>query len=482
MRLRVERTASSEDTRSDLAALVPPFVRAWVADDPRALNRTVYGTVLIASARDRSPVPLLNDAVMTACARGGTILKFSGDGILLLFTGEGEARRAEATAADLAARFGTTSGIDSGRLDLFLVGSSHRELFVGGPAVSGALERESSGPATSSPNTAAPLTSDVPTWPAKVHPGTFIPETLRRSASPATRSREMAVASMHLANLEELIEDVGVDVAMRHLCDLVSRVQRSFVEHDIAFLSSDVAVGGPTICCGALGSDDSMLRTLQEITDYPSPIELHVAVAHGNVTTGCIGSEGSLTFVAMGHAVTQARELMSYAAGNEILATASVVGRCALPVPHDRMTHIGSELVYRIAKPTHHRRGVVNMLLNLGKLAFEHDDHAGARHYFEEALTLSRHLGHQADEALLLMHLGHVALAMGDAELAMVRCDESLVLRRDLDDDMGVAETLALLGRARYADGDTASARMCWLRALETLRVAMASEAAPPSA
>jgi class 3 adenylate cyclase len=467
--------------RSDLAALVPPIVRRWVADDPGALHRTVHGTVLIASARDRSPVPLLNYALTTARARGGTILKFSGDRVVVLFTAQGQARRAEATATDLAARFGTTSGIHTGRLDLFLVGSSHRELFVTGPALGPALERESSGHATAASVVAAPSPSDLPAWPSEVRPGAFVPETLRRNAPPATQSQDVPIAFMHLANLDELIDDVGVDGATRHLSDLVSRVQHSFVEHDIAFLSSDVAVGGPTICCAARGVDE-MVRALQEITDYPSPIELHVAVDHGVITTGCIGSEGSLTFVAMGHALTQARELMSYAAGNEILATASVIGRCALPLPHDRMTHIGSELVYRIAKPTRHHRGVVNMLLNLGTLAYEHDDHAGARHYFEEALTLSRHLGHQADEALLLMHLGHVALAMGDAELAMVRCDESLVLRRDLDDAFGTAETLALLGRARCADGDTASARLCWLRALEILRATRAPAVAPPSA
>jgi len=110
------------------------------------------------------------------------------------------------------------------------------------------------------------------------------------------------------------------------------------------------------------------------------------------------------------------------------------------------------------------------MLLNLGTLAFEHDDLAGARHYFEEALTLSRRTACLPDEALALMQLAGVALAMGDPEGALVRCDESLRIRRDLGDDLGVAEVLALLGRARYADGDPAMARRCWLRVVDIIR------------
>jgi class 3 adenylate cyclase len=474
MRLRTQRRPVRGLSRTDLASLVPAVVRRWVADDPTRSHRRVEGAVLVATARHRSPVPLLNDALVAAESRGGTILKFSGDRIVVHFSGTDDIRRAEATGADLPARYGASTGVASGAIDLFLTGCSHRELFVTGEPVNRALERESSHLDPQPRLAPAGRPSCRPAWPRDVPAAAYVPEPVRRRDSLATQINDASIGFLHLANLDGLIADAGDDCATRHLTDLVSRIQHSFAEHDVAFVASEVATGGPSIACTAAiaqrSSDaaERLIRSFRDITDYPSPIEIHAAVAHGRIASGFIGSGDTRTFVTMGDAVACASALTSYATASEILVTADVMGRTT--VDDAEMTRIGSELVYRIRKTKHHNRGITNMLLNIGNLALDHDDFDGARHYFEQALAMSRHLGLLADEALALVHLARTALAMRDPERAMIRCDEALAIRRDLSDDAGAAEVLVLLGRARYADGDAASARTCWLRAMDIIR------------
>jgi len=92
-----------------------------------------------------------------AYANGGGLIKFGGDALLLLFDGEGHAARAARSAvwmrrmlrevgrvelpgAKLQLRMSV--GMHSGRFDLFLVGSSHRELLATGPAWTRTVEME----------------------------------------------------------------------------------------------------------------------------------------------------------------------------------------------------------------------------------------------------------------------------------------------------------------------------------------------------
>ena len=84
-----------------------------------------------------------------AYGHGGSLIKFGGDALLLLFTGADHADRAAHAAVGMrarlrdAGRLQTTAGqvtlrisigVHSGTFDLFLVGGSHRELVVAGPA------------------------------------------------------------------------------------------------------------------------------------------------------------------------------------------------------------------------------------------------------------------------------------------------------------------------------------------------------------
>ena len=93
-----------------------------------------------------------------AYAGGGSLLKFGGDALLLLFTGEGHPVRGSEAAVRMLRemraigrvstsvgrlRPGRSVGVHSGALHLFRVGGSHRELIVTGPGASAVVTMES---------------------------------------------------------------------------------------------------------------------------------------------------------------------------------------------------------------------------------------------------------------------------------------------------------------------------------------------------
>ena len=93
-----------------------------------------------------------------AYSRGGSLLKFGGDAMLLWFAGEEHAPRACASAAAMRRtlrdvgriRAGASDvvlrmsvGVHTGAYAMFLLGRSHRELLIGGAAASQVVEMES---------------------------------------------------------------------------------------------------------------------------------------------------------------------------------------------------------------------------------------------------------------------------------------------------------------------------------------------------
>ena len=119
-----------------------------------------------------------SSALLTvAYANGGSLLKLGGDALLLLFEHEGHAERACQAAAGMRAtlrqigRLTTgagqvtlriSQGVHSGTFHLFLVGDSHREQLLAGPAASTVVRMEKAadaGEIVISPQTAALLPS-----------------------------------------------------------------------------------------------------------------------------------------------------------------------------------------------------------------------------------------------------------------------------------------------------------------------------------
>src|SRR3954453_7465273 len=159
--------AGDRDQRLD--AYVPRVVLRLLVDTPDARSRTVDATVVFAdisgftrlserlarSGREGAEEltetigGCLSALLAVAHGNGGELLKIGGDALLLLFEGEGHATRACRSAIDMRRRLRDlgrlrtsagnvtlriSQGVHSGEFHLFLVGQSHRELLLTGPA------------------------------------------------------------------------------------------------------------------------------------------------------------------------------------------------------------------------------------------------------------------------------------------------------------------------------------------------------------
>src|SRR3954452_5284910 len=163
-------SSSDRDAALDARRLDPYLPRAvlrHLVDRPGAAVHTLDATVLFADVsgftklserlarRGREGAEELVGAIGTALsallgvahADGGTLLKLSGDALLLLFEGDGHRDRACRAAVGMrrllrdVGRLSTSAGkvqlrisqgLHSGEFHLFLVGTSHRELLLAG--------------------------------------------------------------------------------------------------------------------------------------------------------------------------------------------------------------------------------------------------------------------------------------------------------------------------------------------------------------
>ena len=147
-------------------------------------------------------------------------------------------------------------GVHSGLFNFFLVGDSHREFVVTGPAalrestVAGALEAE---------------------------------------------HRRVTVAFVHFDGTDALIAQAGPEETARHLEVVMGDAQRAADRQGIAFLGTDIdrdggkiilTTGAPTTS----GDDEHrMLMALREIVDGEHALPLRVGVNRGHVFAGDIG-------------------------------------------------------------------------------------------------------------------------------------------------------------------------------------------------
>ncbi|MEX1281022.1 MAG: adenylate/guanylate cyclase domain-containing protein, partial [Acidimicrobiia bacterium] len=112
------------------------------AEELTAVLDTVFGAMLRA-----------------AYARGGSLLKFGGDALLLLFESPDHVLQATAAAVEMRAALRVSKeiqtsvgrvhlkmsvGVHTGPIDFFLVGDTHRELIVTGPTASATTDMEGS--------------------------------------------------------------------------------------------------------------------------------------------------------------------------------------------------------------------------------------------------------------------------------------------------------------------------------------------------
>ncbi len=311
-----------------------------------------------------------------AYAEGAGLLKFGGDALLLWFAEGGHATRAVRAAHGMRAALRSTGalattagavtlrmsiGVNSGRFQFFLVGGSHRELLVAGPAATGTVRMESAATAGEillSPTTASHLPSRLvgkakgPGWLLRSAPhgpsgsGTdsalpahlpdlelYLPLALREPirAGPEPEHRSATVAFVHFDGTDGLIERDGPEAAAAALDEVVRDVQAAADEHGVCFLASDVdADGGKLILTAGvprmLGDDEErMLLALRRIAEGERRLPVRVGVNRGPVFSGDVGPPYRRTYTVMGDPVNLAARLMARAAPGQVLATAAVL-------------------------------------------------------------------------------------------------------------------------------------------------------------
>ena len=259
-----------------------------------------------------------------------------------------------------------SQGVHSGEFHFFAVGASHVEFLPVGPAWSRVVMMEheaGAGEILVSPDTARLLPSRCldeakssggrlllrePLGNAEkipLSPRPSLPkETLARCLSPAisahvqngggtSEHRPVAIAFIHFAGVDALIERRGLQATAEALHDLVSVVQAATEEQDVTFLGSDVDVDGGKLILTAgapkvTGDDEErMLLALRRIVDSKPPIPVRIGVHRGAVFAGDIGPFYRRTYTVMGDAVNLSARLMAKAEPGAIYATADILER-----------------------------------------------------------------------------------------------------------------------------------------------------------
>jgi class 3 adenylate cyclase/tetratricopeptide (TPR) repeat protein len=385
---------------SELSPYLPRVVLRELAREPIAVARALPGTLVFADVAGFTRLSerlarigpegaeRISDAIGTsfaalldvAYANGGSLLKFGGDALLLLFEGEDHPARACRAAIGMRRalrRPGAAGvpgarttlrlsiGVHTGTVHLFLAGRSHREPVFAGPAVSEVLRMEqaagsgeivvspavaerlapralgaASGPgrllvATPPGGDAAPPEPPVDATPARAAAG--LPLALREhvlGGDDAPEHRVVTVAFVRFAGADARIA-ARPQAAARAIDDVVTCVQEAAEAHGVALLGSDAAVDGGKLllCAGAPvaagGEEERMLRALRAIADARLPLPLRIGVHRGRTFTGEIGPPYRRTYTAMGDVVNVAARLMGAAPPGAIYATGGVLDRSA---------------------------------------------------------------------------------------------------------------------------------------------------------
>jgi class 3 adenylate cyclase len=419
-----------------LDRLVPRLVLDWVTDEPERRWRIVEGTMVFA---DISGFTALSEKLATrgrigteelvetlsrvfggmlgiTAGRGGQLLKFGGDALLLLFTGHDHARQAASAAVEMRRELRRASeiptsvgklklkisiGAHSGAFHLFLVGDRYRQLVVGGPDTTVAMNCETAaeaGQVVVSEAMAALLGrgSTKPrddgelmvTWrKGAVDPVGAPPsrptdaEAARQVTPPIIASllehgapdpvhRIATMAFFKFKGTDQRLEDDGPDGLAAALHETVNIAQVAFETEDIALLYVDVDANGGKLFCSSgvprTSEDDEgrMLRAARSIIDAGTPLPLQVGIHRGHVFAGELGADDQAVFSIMGDTVNTAARIMVTAPPGVIHAHPAVLENARVRYatePEGPFTFKGKalpQIVYRVGEELGPREAV----------------------------------------------------------------------------------------------------------------------------
>ena len=357
------RVAETREARPGLGRYVPRFASEWELDAPGRLWQDVDGTLCFVdisgftnlserlAGRGRIGAEELTDVLSRAFgsmldlayARGGALLKFGGDALLFLFTGDDHAVQASSAAVEMRAALresrqwrtsvgrldlGMSIGIHSGTVHLFRVGESHHELIVTGPAATTTTRMEKSA-GTGEIVVSDVMRTNLPPGAAvvprgegfllrwrKVHAATAgpvarrtanrnvlttcLPVGLREHLGDGAVEPEHRIATVGFVRFEgvdALLDREGPEPVAQGLHELVVTTQQAVDPEQVTFLATDIdADGGKIILVGGAPSgrpDDEgrVLRAVRAIADARLPLRLRIGVNRGHVFAGEVGTQ-----------------------------------------------------------------------------------------------------------------------------------------------------------------------------------------------
>lgn len=380
-----------------LRPYVCPLAVEWLASAPELRYRALEGTLVFAdvsgftrlterlASKGKAGAEEISDlldvvlaALLTAASdRGGWLVKWGGDALLLMFDGDGHAERACRAAADMRAviakvgRLETSVGrvrlkmsvaVNSGKVDFVLAGKRHRELIVTGETatITAGLESDASaGEILLGKETAALLPGDclgepvgggvllarapqAPVAPPPPDDGVADPVGLEEAmdgriaaallaGAGAGEHRGVAVAFIEFRGVAETIATRGLGGFVDAVDALVTRTEEAAHRFEVTFHETDIGPDGGKILlvAGAPtaldGLEEAILGTVREVMDGPTPLRLRAGVTCGRVFSGALGPPSRRSWSIKGDVVNLAARIMGKAEPGEVLAVREVV-------------------------------------------------------------------------------------------------------------------------------------------------------------
>lgn len=382
---------------SNLQRHVPRLALEWAQAHPDDRWRQVQGTLCFADISGFTALAerlaqrgrkggeelvetlgrIFTEMMDTARARGGSLLKFGGDALLLVFYGDGHAVQAAAAAVEMRRtlreaagrptsvgplRLSMSVGLHSGAIDLFLVGGPHRELVVLGPAADAVVATESAanaGEILVSAATAALLPAgavrlrkdgeQLLRWqrslPAKPPSRRAAPEYESLAAglfpgvlgahlapgTPEPEHRVACIAFVRISGTDRILTEQGPERLVGALQETLASTQRVLEDEGVTLLAVDIDQDGCKLFLAAgvpYGLEDDegvMLRALRRIMDLSLPLPLQAGVSRGHVFAAEVGSSRRAAYSAMGDTTNTAARIASKTPPGRIYAQPAVL-------------------------------------------------------------------------------------------------------------------------------------------------------------
>lgn len=322
---------------------------------------------------------VFGEMLRLAYDRGGSLLKFGGDALLLMFEGVDHEMQGVSAAVEMRAALRSATqiptsvgriplkmsvGLHTGSIDLYLVGGSHRELVITGDTATTTTEMEAAADAGDiliSPQLAETLDRSAvgdrkgpghllrwrqarvePT--GALHRNPVRPDVLEACVPLGLRDhvihgraepehRLATVGFIKFKGIGAAMADGGHGLVADHLAELVTAVQEAVDPEGVTFMATDIDADGGKIILTAgapiTQEDDEgrMLRAVRAVVDRKTALALKIGVNRGHVFAGEIGTAFRSTYTVMGDTVNLAARLMAAAPPGEVYATPSVLDR-----------------------------------------------------------------------------------------------------------------------------------------------------------